>query len=165
MKKEEIYVVIDSEEKRLRAIQILSDEKIMTYSSLLHVGGIGQLTFDINAWNLPSFKWNLVNKTEITLDQLEQMLSPKQEIKMELDALKLIAESYGFELVDKKREIKVGDFGKFWSDNNCYFVGFLQDVYKISETNKCVFQMKDYGTFCYFAYLTDEEKQQIQENW
>jgi len=28
-----------------------------------------------------------------------------------------------------------------------------------------VFQMKDYGTFCYFAYLTDEEKANIQENW
>jgi len=101
MKKEEIYVVINSEKKRLRAIQILTDEKVMTYSSLLHEGGRGQLTFDIDAWNLPSFKYNLGNKTQITLDQLEQLLSPKQE-PMKLDALKLIAESYGFELVEKK---------------------------------------------------------------
>jgi hypothetical protein len=166
MKKEEIYVVIDSEEKRLRAIQILSDagEKIWEASCIFEIYSEPFiLAMSENK------EWcamiRIDDEINISLDQLEQMLLPKQEIKMELDALKLIAESYGFELVDKKREIKVGDFGKFWSDNNCYFVGFLQDVYKISETNKCVFQMKDYGTFCYFAYLTDEEKANIQENW
>jgi hypothetical protein len=172
MKKEEIYVVIDDEPKRLRAIQILSDasENIWNNTDLIGNGTTVLTQTYITPIILVFYKgWYCIktvgNKQEITLDQLEQMLSPKQEIKMELDALKLIAESYGFELVEKKREIKVGDFGKFWSDNNCYFVGFLQDVYKISETNKCVFQMKDYGTFCYFAYLTDEEKANIQQNW
>jgi hypothetical protein len=165
MKKEEIYVVIDSEEKRLRAIEILTDakESIYKFSDMLEVYTTPFLLSFYKA------EWCIIlkidNEINISLDQLEQLLLPKQEIKMELDALKLIAQSYGFELVDKKREIKVGDFGKFWTDNNCYFVGFLQDVYKISETNKCVFQMKDYGTFCYFAYLTDEEKANIQENW
>jgi hypothetical protein len=170
MKKEEIYVVIDSEEKRLRAIQILTDAKENIWSN--ETDG---LKVKLDSWfkflrfSKTDNEWQLYmnsdDTTQITLDQLEQLLSPKQEIKMKLDALKLIAESYGFKLVEKEREIKVGNFGKFWSDNNCYFVGFLQDVYKISETNKCVFQMKDYGTFCYFAYLTDEEKANIQENW
>jgi hypothetical protein len=170
MKKEEIYVVIDSEEKRLRAIQILTDagESVFSGSELFKEFPTNENLefYDDIEWLLSdNFDEDILNKNEITLDQLEQMLTPKQEIKMPLDALKLIAESWGFELVEKKREIKVGDFGKFWSDNNCYFVGFLQDVYKISETNKCVFQMKDYGTFCYFSYLTEEEKANIQENW
>jgi hypothetical protein len=165
MKKEEIYVVIDSEEKRNRAIQILSDAgEIITNESVLlneFYNVPMSLCFDLG-WYCIKMK---AHRQEITLNQLEQMLNPIKEVGMSLDALKLIAESWGFELVEKKREIKIGDFGKFWSDNNCYFVGFLQDVYKISETNKCVFQMKDYGTFCYFAYLTDEEKANIQENW
>jgi hypothetical protein len=169
MKKEEVYVVIDSEEKRLRAIHKLRyyKEPIFSLSDIFSENPYNKcLEFYDDEWIVSGYDdKDIKKKTEISLDQLEQMLSPKQEIKMELDALKLIAESYGFELVDKKREIKVGDFGKFWSDNNCYFVGFLQDVYKISETNKCVFQMKDYGTFCYFAYLTNEEKANIQENW
>jgi hypothetical protein len=165
MKKNEIYVVIDSEEKRLRAIKILSDagEKIWKDSCIFEIYSKPFILANDNTEWLVMIK--IDNEKEITLDQLEQLLNPKQEIKMKLDALKLIAESWGFELVEKEREIKVGDFGKFWSDNNCYFVGFLQDVYKISETNKCVFQMKDYGTFCYFAYLTDEEKANIQKNW
>lgn len=172
MKKEEIYVVIDSEEKRLRAIQILSDAKENVWSN--ETDG---LKVRLDSW----FKflrfstdneWELYmdrdDRQEISLDQLEQMLSPQFVVKdviLPLEELQKQAELHGFKLIKEERQIKVGDFGKFWSDNNCYFVGFLQDVYKISETNKCVFQMKDYGTFCYFAHLTDEEKQQIQENW
>lgn len=88
---------------------------------------------------------------------------PKQEIKMELDALKLIAESYGFELVEKKREIKVGDFGKFWDEEeqDCLY-GFLKDIkkdieiYYVAENDSC---------WTYFTHLTEEEKKAIQENW
>jgi hypothetical protein len=162
MKKEEIYVVINDEEKRLRAIQILNDEKVMTYSSLLHVGGIGQLTFDIDAWNLPSFKWNLGNKTEITLDQLEQMLSPIKEVGMSLDALKLIAESWGFELVEKEREIKVGDFGKFFDSGGCVVYGFLESI---NEKDTCKYVRKTGALYINFVHLTDEEKANIQQNW
>ena len=86
----------------------------------------------------------------------------KKEIKMELDALKLIAESYGFELVEKAREIKVGDFGVFWDlPCTCPVYGFLQLISK--------------GVYCYspasgssyrnFRHLTDEEKKAITENW
>jgi hypothetical protein len=168
MKKEEIYVVIDSEEKRLRAIQILSDagEKIVNSTGLKKENLIGDLVFHIElGWGFGIKNENDIN---ISLDQLEQMLNPQfvvKEIALPIEELQKQAEMHGFKLVKEERQIKVGDFGKFWSDNNCYFVGFLQDVYKISETNKCVFQMKDYGTFCYFAYLTDEEKANIQQNW
>jgi hypothetical protein len=79
MKKENIYVVIDSEEKRLRAIQILSDaeEKIYresklfeTYNSILHF----IFSEVCNHWEAGLYG----HKTEITLDQLEQLLLPKQ---------------------------------------------------------------------------------------
>lgn len=162
MKKEEIYVVIDSEEKRLRAIQILSDagENIWEGSRLLKEFTdemIVRFNSSDNSW------WTTYDKSFfiISLDQLEQMLSPKQEIKMELDALKLIAESYGFELAEKKREIKVGDFGKFW-DNNSIFqsqYGFLKSISKDD--------FESYGNLEWsnFSHLTDEEKANIQENW
>jgi len=163
MKKEEIYVVIDSEEKRLRVIQILTDEKVMTYSSLLHEGGRGQLTFDIDAWNLPSFKYNLGNKTQITLDQLEQLLNPIKEVGMSLDALKLIAENWGFELVEKKREIKVGDFGHFWDIDTPYLnVGF---VLEINKDNKLPYKSSFTSLWSNFRHLTEEEKKAITENW
>jgi hypothetical protein len=159
MKKEEIYVVIDSEEKRKRAVSILESAK----------ENIGDTDFDkkykylrfdtSNEWNTFSFVWT--SKTEITLDQLEQLLNPKKEIKMELDALKLIAESYGFYLVEKPREIKVGDFGKFWDcPTTCPVYGYLQFISK--------------GVYCYspnsgssyrnFAHLTEDEKEQLIKN-
>jgi hypothetical protein len=85
----------------------------------------------------------------------------EKEIKMELDALKLIAESYGFELIEKPREIKVGDFGKFWDSTcDCPVYGYLQFISK--------------GVYCYspasgssyrnFAHLTDEEKEELIKN-
>jgi hypothetical protein len=85
----------------------------------------------------------------------------EKEIKMELDALKLIAESYGFYLVEKPREIKVGDFGKFWdSPCTCPVYGYLQFISK--------------GIYCYspasgssyrnFAHLINEEKEELIKN-
>jgi hypothetical protein len=85
----------------------------------------------------------------------------KNEIKMPLDALKLIAESYGFELVDKKREIKVGDFGKFWDwrEKDCCF-GFLTEFEDRGFRDRL-----QIGLWKNFRHLTDEEKADIQENW
>jgi hypothetical protein len=159
MKKEHIYVVIDSESKRLRALQILSDAGE-------NIGCINfnerykYLTFDTSyEWN--TFSFTYTSSAKITLDELEELLNPKEEVKMELDAIKLIAESYGFELVEKPREIKVGDFGKFWdSPCTCPVYGYLQFISK--------------GTYCYspasgssyrnFAHLTNEEKEQLTKN-
>lgn len=84
------------------------------------------------------------------------------EKEIKLDALKLIAESYGFELVKKERKKEIGNFGKYWSDNEkkCNY-GFL--------TSKAVngFFTNNDTCFAYanFAHLTDEEKQAITENW
>jgi hypothetical protein len=162
MKKEHIYVVIDSEEKQKRAIKILIDSG----------ENIGDTTFNerykylrfdtSNEWNTFSFVWT--SKTEINLDQLNQLLSPKQEVKMQLDALKLIAESYGFELVEKKREIKVGDFGKFETKDTPYSAfGFLREIDEygcFTEDVKGVCNI-----WANFRHLTDYEKLQIAKNW
>jgi rhodanese-related sulfurtransferase len=159
MKKKNIYVVIDSESKRQRAVKILTDAG----------ENIGCINFDekykylrfdtSNEWNTFSFVWT--SETEINLDELNEILNPKEEVKMELDALKLIAESYGFYLVEKPREIKVGDFGKFWDcPTTCPVYGYLQFISK--------------GIYCYspdsgssyrnFAHLTDQEKEQLIKN-
>jgi hypothetical protein len=86
----------------------------------------------------------------------------KEEVKMPLDALKLIAESWGFELVEKEREIKVGDFGKFWDkdEQNCLY-GFLREI------DESTVPYKSTNLFWWenFEPLTDEEKANIQQNW
>ncbi len=174
MKKEEIYVVIDSEEKRLRAIQILSDvgEKIWNNTDLIGNGTTVITQTYITPIILVFYKgWYCIktvgNKQEITLDQLEQMFNPIKEVGMSLDALKLIAESWGFELVEKEREIKVGDFGKFSSENGsvCSY-GFLYKMTNIESGIIYVENNKDITNhWSKFHHLTDEEKQQITENW
>jgi hypothetical protein len=168
MKKEEIYVVIDSEEKRQRAIQILSDakENISTFDSSFEFSErYKYLKLDSNnQWFI--FSCMFSTDTELSLDQLEQLLSPKQEVKMELDALKLIAESYGFELIEKTREIKVGDFGKFSSENGsvCAY-GFLYKMTNIESGIIYVENNKDITNhWSKFHHLTDEEKANIQKN-
>jgi hypothetical protein len=171
MKKQEIYVVIDSEEKRLRAIQILSDaqEEIWEESLLFIKSEMGCLICRRdNLWYLLKTR---SYKEEISLDQLDRILNtkeiPSEDKQIPLDALKLIAESYGFELVEKPREIKVGDFGKFWDNDNkdCCF-GFLHTI----DNDLGSFDLGSFesGAGLYwskFHHLTDEEKQQIQENW
>lgn len=166
MKKEEIYVVINSEEKRLRAIHKLRyyKEPIFSFSDIFSENPYNKcLEFYNDEWIVSGYDdKDVKKKTEISLDQLEQMLSPKQEIKMELDALKLIAESYGFELIEKTREIKVGDFGKFWdSTSDCPVYGYLQliskGVYRYSPSSG--------SSYRNFAHLTNEEKEELTKNW
>ncbi len=159
MKKEEIYVVIDSEEKRKKAVKILKNAEENIGDTDFYEN-YKYLRFDTsNEWNTFSFVWT--SETEITLDQLEQLLNPKQEVKMELDALKLIAESYGFYLVEKPREIKVGDFGKFWDcGTTCQVYGYLhfigKSVYRYSPASG--------GVYRNFAHLTEDEKEQLTKN-
>ena len=159
MKKKNIYVVIDSESKRLRALQILSDagENI---GNTMFDEKYKYLRFDAsNEWNTFSFIWT--SETEVTLDELQQLLNPKQEVKMELDALKLIAESYGFDLVEKPREIKVGDFGKFWDcPTTCPVYGYLHFISK----GVYIYSPASGSSFRNFAHLTDEEKEQLTKN-
>lgn len=170
MKKEEIYVVIDSEEKRLRAIQILTDAKEVIYkNSMLFQSDIKNfklLHFTTN-WALSPF---IVTKTEITLDQLQQLLNPNfvvKEVVLSIDELQKQAENLGFELVKKERQIKVGDFGKFSSENgNICSYGFLYKMKDIESGIIYVENNKNITTvWSNFSHLTDEEKKQIQENW
>ena len=88
----------------------------------------------------------------------------KQEIK--LDALKLIAESYGFELVEKNREIKVGDFGKFWGNHEelSTHYDFISDIDNQTKLGT-IYCTSTIESFRNFRHLTDAEKAQITENW
>ena len=164
MKKEEIYVVIDDEQKRQRAIQILTDAREVIDWSNFELGEI--LKFDSVAkdWFLTTeeFKESL---QETTLNQLEQLLNPQfvvKEVVLSIDELQKQAENLGFELVKKERQIKVGDFGKFWDDDNECAYGFItQD----DKSERFRFECNNFTWWHNFAHLTDEEKQQIQENW
>jgi len=168
MKKEEIYVVIDDEQKRQRAIQILSDAGENIDYSNFELSEILRVHSVDKDWFLTTTDF-CKTLQEITLDQLELLLNnkyisfwetPVEPIK--LDALKLIAESYGFELVEKKREIKVGDFGKFWDIEETNYFGFVKNI-RIESS----FPFIPEGGVIYknFRHLTDEEKQAITENW
>ena len=166
MKKEEIFVKIDSEEKRLRAIRILTDagEEIFENSNLFICPTHELLVFDIvdEHWRLSAYLYK--GKTEITLDELEQILAPNyavKEVHLTIDEIRLQAEKLGFELVEKKREVKMGDFGAFWDDSNPerIYVSFflsIEDGWFFDES----------GLYWQnFRHLTDEEKQKIQEAW
>ncbi len=169
MKKEEIYVVIDNEPKRLRVIEILTNarEKIFPGSEMLYENPFNSLVEFFDEFWLLSNDANL-SKIEITIEQLEILLNPNfvvKEVVLSIDELQKQAESLGFELIKKERQIKVGDFGKFFDDenneNNCVGYGFItsmqNDYYQFKRDGICPYR--------FFRHLTDEEKKQIQENW
>jgi hypothetical protein len=166
MKKEEIYVVIDDEPKRLRAIHKLRyyKEPIFSLSYIFSENPYNKcLEFYDDEWIISGYD-DIKKKTEITLDQLEQMLNPQFVVKdviLPIEELQKQAELLGFKLVKEERQIKVGDFGKFW-DNNSIFqsqYGFLKSI------SKDDFESSGNLEWSNFAHLTDEEKQQITENW
>jgi hypothetical protein len=114
MKKNEIYVVIDSEEKRQKALQILSDanEKISNHSVLkIKFFSTFFLTLAPQSKEWCSlgvlYKYDIEqDKTKITLEELESILNPNyavKEIHLTIDELKAQAEMLGFELVKKER--------------------------------------------------------------
>ena len=166
MKKEEIFVRIDNEEKRLRAIQILTDsgEEIWSEGVLFNESSKGSLRLDrtTNMWFLHTVE---SAGTGITLDQLEQLLTPNyavKEVHLTIDEIRLQAEKLGFELVEKKRDVKSGDFGLFWDDEDpemvCY--GFLYE-----KNDTCFKDNFHMSTWQNFRHLTDEEKERITQNW
>jgi len=164
MKKENIYVTIDCEEKRLRAIEIIekAGEEIYEDSGLLKVFSIGNLYFakETHTW---CYVYGFLEETEITLDQLEELLLPNYQVKdviLSLDELKAQADKLGCQLVEKPYEAKVGDFGVFKkSDCDFEYIEFLDDI---SDEN---FYMKNNIPWDSFRKLTDEEKTKIQEAW
>jgi hypothetical protein len=163
MKKEKIYVVIDSEEKRLRAIQILSDakESIYEFSDILNVYTTPfLLSFHKGEWCIIL---RIDDEINISLDQLEQILNPRFVVKdviLPIEELQKQAELHGWKLVKEERQIKVGDFGKFYNifPNN-YVCGVLSGLCQGEYVDSYSKGWKN------FVHLTDEEKQQITENW
>lgn len=165
MKKEEIFVRIDNEEKRLRAIQILTDagEVIWSDGTFFYESSKGSLMIDrtTNMWFLSIIE---CARIEITLDQLEQILTPNyavQEVHLTIDEIRLQAEKLGFELVEKKRDVKIGDFGVFWDDEDeekPYFSFFLsiEDGWFFDERGL---------SWQNFRHLTDDEKERITQSW
>lgn len=162
MRKEEICVLIDSEEKRLRALEILENagEKVWNESKLLE-----KYTRKRYLWN-DGEDWIQTGCSfapQITLDQLEELLLANyvvKDVRVTIDELKEQAEKLGLELVEKKREIKVGDFGVFFSVNeDVLLFDFLLDIE--DET----FVDSDGNTWKNFRHLTDEEKEKVQNNW
>jgi hypothetical protein len=168
MKKEEIYVVIDDEPKRLRAIQILSDAKENPLTGISTDYTIDVKKGYIYLHLYKNFGWFIdkgnFEKQEISLDQLEQLLSPQfvvKEIALPFEELQKQAELHGWKLVKEERQIKVGDFGKFW-DNG--IETYIFDFVKEKKENGFI---DGFHVQCWdnFAHLTDEEKANIQENW
>jgi hypothetical protein len=169
MKKEEIYVVIDSEQKRLRAIQILSDAKENVWEgSRLLKEFTDEMIVRFNSSD--NSRWTTYDKGSfiITLDQLEQMLNPQFVVKdviLPIEELQKQAELLGWKLVKEERQIKAGNFGKFWAEDE----EFCRYDYltRIDNSTKLgvMYCTATILAFKNFRHLTDEEKQQITENW
>jgi hypothetical protein len=166
MIKEEIYVVIDSEMKRQKALYILSNanEKVFDNSFLKS----NFFTTFFLALDSVSEKWRSLGvrprKTKITLEELEAILNPNYAVKdvhLTIDELKAQAEMLGFELVKKERKPKVGEFGVFWDDSK-YKIHVYDFIHNIEND---VFTAKYSAVWKNFRHLTEEEKQEIQMNW
>jgi hypothetical protein len=164
MKKENIYVTIDSEEKRLRAIEILEKANApVRRTSFLYSYVSDRFKYlamdNAGVWTL----FCIINDKQITLDELEALLIPNYQVKdviLSLDELKAQADKLGYQLVEKSYEAKVGDFGVFKkSDCDFEYIEFLDDI---SDEN---FYMKNNIPWDSFRKLTDEEKKKIQEAW
>jgi hypothetical protein len=169
MKREDVCVLIDTENTRLRVLDILqkANEPISSGSKIFkEFQSIGELCFCQNQWVM--FTINSSKKTYIALDQLNQILNPNSavtEVILSVEELRLQAERLGFELTEKKREIKVGDFGVFWDleDEDAGLMvsyGFLMNLF--GNKFKDGFHSTSWEAF---RHLTEEEKAKIQENW
>jgi hypothetical protein len=111
MRKEEIYVEINNEAEQMRAIEILqkAGEKI------------GDVDFNSFCYKLilsDDLTWwvcvHANNKTQITLDQLDQLLN--QSIDKEIESFKERMKQRGFEIsvVIEKEVIKPDDVVMYW---------------------------------------------------
>lgn len=166
MKKNEIYVVINSEVERQKALQILSSANEKVYNnSVLKRKFFKTIFLVLNSVSKEWCSWGVrPRKTKITLEELEAILSPNYAVKdvhLTIDELKAQAEMLGFELVKKERKPKVGDFGVFWDDskNEVHVYDFIHHI----ENN--IFIDKFGDVWLNFRHLTEEEKQEIQNNW
>lgn len=81
----------------------------------------------------------------------------REEVYLVIDQLKKQAEALGYELVEKKRVPKVGDFGVFGEYSTLF--GFISEI----ENNN--FADSHGSIWDNFRHLTEEEKTKIQNNW
>ena len=169
MKKEEIYVVIDNEETQLKAIQILNDANEDWYNGISQLNIFKKypyLRFDGKYWYLNTVT---ASCNQISFDTLEQLLKTSfvvEEVVLPIEELRQQAESLGFELVEKKREIKVGDFGKFWGNHEelSTHYDFISDRNNQTKLGT-IYCTSTIESFRNFRHLTDAEKAQITKNW
>ena len=141
---------------------------MLKYSSLLKAV---QECYTILHYSLSRNEWLFlsskpIHKIEITLDQLEQLLNPNYAVKdvmLSVDELKRQAEKLGFELIEKKREVKIGDFCKLWDDDEEHWhLGFISEINKDSIYK---FIIKQGTGWKNVVHLTDEEKEKIIKSW
>jgi hypothetical protein len=166
MKKEEIYVVIDSEIKRQKALHILSNANEKVYDNSILKSKFFSTFFlvlysEYKEWSGWSFR---PTRNKITLEELEAILNPNygvKDIHLTIDDLKTQAEMLGFELVKKEKKPKVGEFGVFWDDSK-YKIHVYDFIHNIEND---VFTAKYSAVWKNFRHLTEEEKQEIQTNW
>ena len=97
MKKEDVFVRIDSEEKRVKVIKILTDagERIWNNSNIFSCGVDYYLTFDGTEWYMSGFN---SATHELSTNELQQLL---------INEFREKAEKQGFELVEKKRDVNI----------------------------------------------------------
>lgn len=104
MKKEEIYVIIDNDEKRNKAVEILTDagEAIWdSESAMQYTQGYNYLTFDADDMDWYTVSDDVIEiggLTEITLDQLEELL--RKEGKQKVSGKKELIEINGVAKTD-----------------------------------------------------------------
>lgn len=163
MKKEQIYVVIDSEPKRLRALQILKDsgDNILKNSLLLDEGSKGNLRYT-GVWFLSN--WKGQNKTEITTQQLEEILNPKESIDQLTENFKSKAKELGFkvDIVFEGIEPRIGTFGKFRDDSKRYIhYGTLTSI-NVGDFDP--FENQNEACFINFQPLTQSEIAELTKN-
>ena len=89
------------------------------------------------------------------------------EVNLSVEELRLQAERLGFELTEKKREVKVGDFGVFWDDDDEDEDEDMRVSYGFFIEEKLNGFKDEYhiAPWDNFRHLTDEEKAKIQKNW
>lgn len=170
MKKEQIYVVIDSEEKRLRALQILkdADEDIYKHSFLLRAVDAKYNILDYllgrNEWAMN--RLSLTGKTKITLDQLEEILNHKESIDQLTENFKSKAKELGFkvEIVFERIDPRIGMFGKFWDDGDDDYILHFGILEEIRNEDDCKFLRKHGDFYANFQPLTQSEIAELTKN-
>lgn len=163
MKKEEIYVLIDSEEKRLRAIQILNDagEKILDKNTSMDFSEkFKNLRLDINGY---WFVFGYTDScTQITLDQLEEMMMPKHIEGDVFLCLKDFVMNDGSVEYTKDKKYIYNKYGYLTNDsgNSNHFLGTknMSEYFKKVEKDKIKIELHNISELTFPREMLVSEK-------